>query len=237
LLRGGAAARLAESMAANEPYSDEFAATARQEVERLAVRASEFRVRGERWIERGEGLLDEAERLAGKIRDLDELLGRAPQLRLDLQTIELQGQQLREAATQILMQQRGLRNPIHYREWYALMNEAGLVAVGKDPLATFLTQITRSPIISRVGGAAGTYQLDPVGAYDRARAAVAQATRAVNDVRVAVPSDRETAERAVTDAKRQLASAERQLDEVVEARTVLRQAHFVTLASAVAPRR
>jgi hypothetical protein len=95
-------------------------------------------------------------------------------------------------------------------------------------------QITRSPITLRVGGAAGTYQLDPVGAYDRARAAVAEATRAVNDVRVAVPSDRETAERAVTDAKRQLASAEGLLDEVVEARTALRQARFVTLASAVA---
>lgn len=218
-------------MAVQEPpYSDEFASTAREEVERLSLRAAEFRARGASWIERGEELLAEADRLEGRVRDLDELLGRAPQLRIDLQTRELQGQQLREAATQILLERWGTKRPIHYRDWYRLFNEAGYAAAGKDGLATFLTQVTRSPIVSRVEGQSGVYELDPIGAYDRARSIYAGARKALTEIQVAVPSNREATERLSRQARERLAKAKRQLDEVIEARTALRHAHLGSIA-------
>jgi hypothetical protein len=223
-------------MAVQEPpYSDEFADTARKEVELLSVRVAELRARGERWIEQGEAVLAEAMRLEGRVRDLNELLGRAPQLRIDLQTQQLQGQQLRGAATQILLEHLGARRPIHYRAWYALFTEAGFAAAGKDGLATFLTQITRSPIVSRVEGESGIYELDPTGAYDRARAAYADATKALTEMQVSVPSSRETTERLTKEARDRLAKAKRTLDEVVEARAALRKVHFSSIALAARP--
>jgi hypothetical protein len=221
-------------MAVQEPpYSDGFAKTARQEVERLGLRAAELRARGERWIERGEALIADAVRFEGQVRDLDELLGRAPQLRIDLQSRELQGQQLREAAAQILLERRGARHPIHYRDWYQLLTEAGYAAAGKNGLATFLTQITRSPIVSRVKGESGVYELDPLGAYDRARAAYAEASKALTEVQVSVPATREASELLTRKAHEQLTKAKRQLDDVVAARTALRHAHFGAIALAI----
>src|SRR4051812_40029552 len=158
------------------PFSNQFAQMARDEAARLAARAQEFRARGERWLERAGDLLREADRLDHRVRDLDELLGRAPQLRLDLQSRRLQGQRLREEATRILLDRRGLRVAIHYRKWFELLEEEGVKVAGKDPLATFLTQVTRSPVVVRVSGdGQGVYELDPHGAYERARARVREA--------------------------------------------------------------
>lgn len=201
------------------PFSDEFATTAREEAERLSVRASELRARGERWLARAHAVLAEAERLEAQVRDLDELLGRAPQLRIDLQSGELQGQQLREAAARILLERRGPGVPIHYREWYELLTEDGLVAGGKDPLATFLTQITRSPIVSRVEGAeSGIYLLDPKGAYDRARQELADASRSLRLLRVEAEGGASDAGLPLAEAQQKAARAQKRLDAVVEAR-------------------
>lgn len=188
------------------PFSDEFAQTAREEAARLAARAQEVRARGERWLERADELLREADRLDHRVRELDELLGWAPQLRLDLQTRQLQGQRLREEAARILLERRGLRVPIHYREWFELVTADGVTVVGKDPLATFLTQITRSPIVLRVDDGAGVYALDPHSAYEQARvrlqAAVGEAT-------------------AADDGAGAVESARRDLNAVLEAKTAL----------------
>ena len=46
-----------------------------------------------------------------------------------------------------------------YREWYELMLGAGLTVAGKDPLAVFLTQLSRSPVL-RKGTQPGVYELD-----------------------------------------------------------------------------
>ena len=186
------------------PFSDEFAATARDEAARLAARAHELRARGERWLQRAGELLREADRLDHRVRELDEILGRAPQLRLDLQTRALQGQRLREEATRILLERRGVRVPIHYRDWFALLGEEGVEVGGKDPLATFLTQVTRSPVVVRVEHEGqGVYELDPHGAYERARARLREALSA-----------------SATDGDR-LAAARRELDAVLDARTRL----------------
>jgi hypothetical protein len=188
------------------PFSDEFAQTAREEAARLAARAQEVRARGERWLERAGDLLREADRLEHRVRELDEVLGWAPQLRLDLQSRVLQGQRLREEATRILLERRGLRVAVHYREWFALITEEGMTVAGKDPLATFLTQVTRSPVVIRVDEGKGVYELDPHGAYERARARLQEAL----------------AEQASSgDGVARLDAARRELDAVLEARTQL----------------
>ena len=51
------------------------------------------------------------------------------------------------------------RDALHYREWFDLLTQAGHEVAGKDPLAVFLTQITRSPAV-RKGARPGEYVLD-----------------------------------------------------------------------------
>jgi len=208
-------------------FSDEFEQLAREEAERLRVRAIELRARSERWAQRAGDLAAEAERLEARVRHLDELLGRAPQLRLDLQTQTLQGQQLREEAVRILVEKHGTRQPIHYREWYGLLRDQGLVAAGKDPVATFLTQITRSPLVQRVDGPGGVYQVDPVAAYDQARQELTVATReltAAEDALSAAAEQNGEAESKVAElrkAQEKLALGQRRLDAILSARSLI----------------
>jgi len=69
----------------------------------------------------------------------------------------LRGPAIREAAVQILVDHG--REALHYREWFELIERAGHEIAGKDPLAVFLTQISRSPAV-RKGTRAGVYELD-----------------------------------------------------------------------------
>jgi hypothetical protein len=207
-------------------FSDEFEHVAREEAERLRVRALELRARSGRWADRARELAEEAERLESRVRHLDELLGRAPQLRLDLQSKTLQGQQLREEAVRILVEKRGAREPIHYRDWYGLLREEGLAAVGKDPVATFLTQITRSPVVERVEGQAGVYQVDPAGAYERARSELARAAAELSTAQESLASQAEGAPAdahvvGVREAQERLAAAQRRFDAILRARSVV----------------
>jgi len=54
-----------------------------------------------------------------------------------------------------------------YREWFDALVAAGYEVAGKDPLAVFLTQLSRSPVVRR-GTQSGVYELDP-GAPRRLR--------------------------------------------------------------------
>jgi hypothetical protein len=214
-------------VATNPDFSDEFEQLARDEAERLRVRALEFRTRSERWATRAHDLAAQAERIEARVRHLDELLGRAPQLRLDLQSEALQGQRLREEAVRILLEKRGTRQPIHYKEWYGLLRDQGLVATGKDPVATFLTQITRSPLVQRVDGPGGVYQVDPVAAYDQARQELALATReltAAEDALSAAAEQNGEAESKVAElrkAQEKLALGQRRLETILSARSLI----------------
>jgi hypothetical protein len=168
-------------MDAPPPLSDRFIKTAKEEADRLRGRMLDFQARGKQWVARGEELLEQAASLEARVRELDELLGRSPQLRVDLQDGVLQGQALREAAIRILAERRGIREPIHYREWYELLQDLGVRAGGKDPIATFLTQISRSPVVERVAQA-GVYQLNPQAAYEIARESLHDASRLLAEV-------------------------------------------------------
>jgi hypothetical protein len=71
----------------------------------------------------------------------------------------LRGPAIREAAVRVLIAQPGAVEALHYRSWYELLVEAGFRVAGKDPLAVFLTQLSRSPLV-RKASAPGVYELD-----------------------------------------------------------------------------
>jgi hypothetical protein len=72
----------------------------------------------------------------------------------------LRGPAIRRAAVRVLLDQPGRPEALHYRDWYERLVAAGYAVDGKDPLAVFLTQISRSPVITR-GTTTGVYSLDP----------------------------------------------------------------------------
>src|ERR1041385_5897370 len=51
------------------------------------------------------------------LRQLEEVLGSAPQLPLEWLHEELRGERLREVAVEVLRQRRGFGAVVHYREW------------------------------------------------------------------------------------------------------------------------
>jgi chaperonin cofactor prefoldin len=71
----------------------------------------------------------------------------------------LRGPAIRAAAVRVLLAHPRRPEAIHYREWFELLNEAGHSVAGKDPLAVFLTQLSRSPLVRR-GTQSGVYELD-----------------------------------------------------------------------------
>jgi hypothetical protein len=71
----------------------------------------------------------------------------------------LRGPAIREAAVRVLIAQPGSIDALHYRQWYELLVEAGFRVTGKDPLAVFLTQLNRSPLV-RKASAPGVYEVD-----------------------------------------------------------------------------
>jgi hypothetical protein len=93
------------------------------------------------------------------LRTMDEMLGLAPQLSLESANRELRGQRLQDIAVEVLRAKRGDGSVVHYREWYGLVTDAGVRVAGKDPLATFLTQISRSPSVESVRPRSGLYRL------------------------------------------------------------------------------
>lgn len=72
---------------------------------------------------------------------------------------ELRGVAIRIAAVRVLATAEDPSKPVHYRDWYRRVTAAGYVVAGRDPLASFLTQINRSPVVERAGGK-GVYALN-----------------------------------------------------------------------------
>ncbi len=138
--------------------SDHVQRAVEQEREVFAARLAALRDQSERLhrlVEQVDADVDETARL---LRRIDEMLGVAPQLSLEAQG-ELRGQKLREIAVELLRKKKGPGAEVHYKEWYALLLDAGLRVGGRDPLATFLTQIGRAPGVESVRPRSGLYRL------------------------------------------------------------------------------
>jgi hypothetical protein len=102
---------------------------------------------------------DDLGRAVTLLGQLDEMLGIAPQMPIVDSEGILRGQRIRAVAIQVLKSHRGERATVHYREWYDLIVRDGHRVAGKDPLATFLAQLSRAPEVERVGRRTGMYRL------------------------------------------------------------------------------
>ena len=142
------------------------------------------------------GVEAELERLARELADLDqhlELLVRiapagddetptqrtadATQHRNGSATL-LNGPAIRVTAVRVLIEHGPGVEAIHYRDWYRLLQEHGFAVSGKKPLAVFLSQVSRSPVMRR-GTSAGVYAVDR-GAPERLRRELAELERALS---------------------------------------------------------
>ena len=127
----------------------------------------------------------------------------------------LRGAKVRETAVRVLVATGEPDQALHYRTWFDLLRRRGFLPAGKDPLATFLTQISRSPVVRR-STEPGIYSLDlsfPTRAarqLDQLRSELGHAHELPDDASVADVArarERKAQLRAKTDA------LERSLDE------------------------
>lgn len=126
----------------------------------------------------------------------------------------LKGAAIRRAAIDVLLARPGgAAEPIHYKEWFRALEASGRPVAGKDPLAVFLTQISRSPVVRRTTHS-GVYELDldaPArlrSRLDRLHARLAeQSTDRAERERIVAEIG--VAERALDEAERSLPRAAR----------------------------
>lgn len=137
----------------------------------MAVNVAELRNRAKRLQALADDARAQAEAQEVALRDLAELVGIDPQLRLEQLDSRLGGQRLQEIAVQVLEARHPQGEPIHYKQWYSLLREAGYVIGGKDPQATFLASIRRSSQVRSIGKRSGLYVIVGGSATDSAAAA------------------------------------------------------------------
>jgi hypothetical protein len=139
--------------------SEHVRKTVEREREVIAARLEALQAQSRRLHELTEDVDGDVRETARLLCNIDEMLGLAPQLSMDTIHGELRGQKLQEIAVELLKQRRGSGAVVHYRDWFSLLAEAGIRVAGKDPLATFLTQIGRAPQIESVRPRSGLYRL------------------------------------------------------------------------------
>lgn len=128
----------------------------------------------------------------------------------------LRGAAIRQAAIDVLLARGGGSGaggpgPIHYKEWFQSLEAAGHEVAGKDPLAVFLTQISRSPVVRRTTRS-GVYELD-LDAPARLRARLERLHARLSEHAPGSAADRAERDRVVAE----IAVTERALDEAERA--------------------
>jgi hypothetical protein len=105
--------------------------------------------------------LHERQRLLGLLVSKDETpeSGKRESRPTTTSSRTLKGRALRQVAGHLLWGTQS-RDEIHYREWFERVLAAGYAVGGKDPAASFLTNMRDSPAVVR-GSRAGYYRLDP----------------------------------------------------------------------------
>jgi hypothetical protein len=102
---------------------------------------------------------EEAESLGASIRAIEEVASLAPQLAFCEISEELRGERLREVALEVLCRLSSSGEAVHYRVWFDSVVDSGYRVSGRDPLATFLTQVTRIDRVEKIGHRSGLYRL------------------------------------------------------------------------------
>jgi hypothetical protein len=143
----------------SKALSSDFLEAARVERDLLATRLAEAQEQVEHFETLMAEAREEAKSLADSIRAIEEVAGLAPQLAMCEISEELRGERLREVALEVLQRLSGSGDPVHYRIWFEALVQAGFRVAGRDPRATFLTQITRIDDVESVGRRSGLYRL------------------------------------------------------------------------------
>ncbi len=146
-------------MARAESASTDFLNAAKAERQLLATRLAEAHERIDHFETLASEARDEAQSLAASIRAIEEVAGLAPQMAICEISEELRGERLREVALDVLQRLSTSGDPVHYRIWFEALVESGYRVIGKDPLATFLTQVSRIDRVERIGRRSGLYRL------------------------------------------------------------------------------
>jgi hypothetical protein len=131
----------------------------RAEYRALATSIAQQRERAERLQALADHARAQADHDEQALIGLAQVLGLDPQMCLDQLDERLRGQRLQEIAVQVLAEQHSAGEPVHYKQWYGLLRSAGYAVGGKDPLATFLATVTRSPHVRAIGQRSGLYLL------------------------------------------------------------------------------
>ncbi len=139
--------------------SPEFKASAAAERSKLIERFEAARARSEECARLAEEAAREADRYARTIRELGEILELEDQLSIVELSDQLRGERLREIATQVLWRHFRAGDVVHYKQWFDLVVADGYRIGGKNPAATFLTQVARVDSVERVGRRSGLYRL------------------------------------------------------------------------------
>jgi hypothetical protein len=139
--------------------SPAFRDTAIAEREALVVRYEECRTRSEHHAELAAEAAREAERYARTIRELGELLELEDQLSIVQLSDQLRGERLRDVAGEVVWRHFRAGDVVHYKQWFDLVVADGYRIGGKNPAATFLTQVARVESVKRVGRRSGLYEL------------------------------------------------------------------------------
>lgn len=92
-----------------------------------------------------------------RLQLVDELAGShkprglraVPELPAGATRTVLRGAQIRRVAVQLVAACSDPLRPRHYTEWFDDLIHAGFAIAGRDPLASFLTQLARSPVVRR----------------------------------------------------------------------------------------
>lgn len=146
-------------VSARDPLSDEFVAAATAEREALVARLTEAEERVAHFDSLAESARADAASFAASIRAIEEMVGLSPQIAMCEISEELRGERLREVAMTVLDERFANGDPIHYRAWFDALVESGYRVSGRDPLASFLTQVSRIERVEKVGKRSGLYRL------------------------------------------------------------------------------
>ena len=133
-----------------------------REYEQMLVRLEKGRERAQRLRELADQAADQVVADERLVRSLAEVLGVSPQATIHDIGGALRGQRLREVAVEVLKKHLNPGEEVHYRQWFELLRDEDIAVAGKDPLATFLAQVSRSDAVEAVGGRSGRYRLRAV---------------------------------------------------------------------------
>ena len=131
----------------------------------------------------------------------------------------LAGPAIRMAAVALLRDRPEGHGPLHYKAWLEIVEKAGYEVAGRKPAATFLSQITRSPVVQRTSRS-GYYEIDrEAPARLRRKLAALHAELRNGGPPEDVPIDLGEVRRRRGELAREVAALERDLAEAIAALT------------------